>query len=125
MVILPGSARYLPFWDLVSEVGDAVPTCFSCYVEMPVLGGIHVLLGCLVQLLGALIPGSTSGVVCPAEVPGASGAKCPCPTLLCMATWEAIPNSKEVPCNQVTSSKLTCPDLQVDVTCCSQFLPAK
>ncbi len=125
MAILPGWAKYLPSWDLVSEGGDAVPTCFLCYVEMPVLGGIPVLGGCLVQLLGACIPGSASGVACPAEVPSASGAKCLCPVLLCMATWEAIQNSEEVPCNQVISSKLTCLDLQVDVTCCSQLLPAK
>ncbi len=38
MVILPGYAKWLPFWDSVSKVGDAVPTCFQCYVKVPVLG---------------------------------------------------------------------------------------
>ena len=53
MVILPGWAKWQPSWDLVSVMGDAVPTCFPCYVEVPVLGGICVLGACLVQLLGA------------------------------------------------------------------------
>ena len=56
MAIPPGLSKYLPFWDLVSEGGDAVPTCFLRYVEVPVLGGIPVLGGCLVQLLGAWVP---------------------------------------------------------------------
>ncbi len=38
-----------------------------------------------------------------AKLPGASEAKCLCAVLLCMATWEAIPNSEEAPCNNFTS----------------------
>ncbi len=49
-------------------------------------GGITVLGGCLVQLMGAGKPEPTSGVACPAEVSGASGAKCLCAVLTCMAT---------------------------------------
>ena len=45
----------------VLEVGDAVPICFPCYVEVPILGGILVLGDCLVQLLGACEPEPTSG----------------------------------------------------------------
>ena len=116
---LPGWAKWLPLWDFLSEVSDAVPTCSPCYVEVPILGSNPMLGGCLVQLLGAGKPEPKSGVACPAEVPGASGTKCLCPNLLCMATWEATPNSEEVPRNQVTSSKRTCLDFQVDVTCCS------
>ena len=56
MVILPGWAKWRPSWDSVSRVGDAAPTCFQCYVEVPVLGGIPVLGGCLVRLLGAWVP---------------------------------------------------------------------
>ncbi len=78
-------------------------------MEVPVLGGIPVLIGCLVQLLGAwgareLEP--ASGVACPTKVPGAPEVKCLCAVLPCMATWEAIPISEEVNCNKVTSSKL-------------------
>ncbi len=61
MVILPGWAKSGPSRDLVLGVGDAVPACFPCYVEVPVLGGIPVLGGCLVQLLGACIPEPASG----------------------------------------------------------------
>ena len=91
-------------------------------------GGIPVLGGCLVQLLGgwgARKPEPASGVACPAKVPGASRMKCLCAVLPCRATWEAIPNSKEVPCNHVSSSELTFLDSQVGVTCCSQSLPTK
>ena len=55
MVILPGWEKWRPSWDCVSGVGDVVPTCIPCYVEVPVLGGIPVLGGCLVQLLGAWV----------------------------------------------------------------------
>ncbi len=83
-------------------------------MEVPVLGGIPVLGGCLVHLLGACKPEPANGEeISPAKLNGAPGAKCLCAALLGMATCEAIPNSKEVPCNQVTSSKLTCLDLQV------------
>ena len=78
MVILPGWAKSLHSWDSASEVRDAVPTCFQCYVEVPVLGGIPVFGGCLVQLLGACKPEPVSGEGAPAKVPGAS--------MLCMAT---------------------------------------
>ena len=61
MVIPPGWAEWQHSWDLVSGVGDAVPTCFLRYVEVLVLGGIPVLGSCLVQLLGACIPEPTSG----------------------------------------------------------------
>ena len=63
MVILPGWAEWLPFWDSVSEVGDALSTCFQCYVKVPVLGSIPVHGGCLVHLLGAGKPEPTSGGV--------------------------------------------------------------
>ena len=102
MVILPGWAKWRPSWDSVSGVGDAVPACFPCYVEVPVLGGIPVPGGCLVQLLGAWgarEPEPASGVACPTKVPGAPEVKCLCAVLPCMATWEAIPISEEVPCN--------------------------
>ncbi len=57
MMILPGWAKWLPFFDFVSEVIDAVPTtCLQCYVDVPVLGGIPVPGGCLVQLLGTCKP---------------------------------------------------------------------
>ena len=56
MVILPGWAKWRPSWDFVSRVGDAVPACFLRYVEVPVMGAIPVLRGCLVQLLGAWVP---------------------------------------------------------------------
>ncbi len=125
LVIVTGWAKWLPFWDSASGVGDAVPTCFQHYVEVPVLGGILVLGGSLVQLLGTRKPEPTSGGDAPAEVPSASGSKFQCALLLCMAPWEAILNNKEVPCNNVSSSKLTCLDLQVDVTRCNQVLPAK
>ncbi len=106
--------------------------CGSCL--LPVLcgsacpGGIPVPGGCLVQLLGAwgaCEPEPASGVACPTKVPGAPEVKYQCAVPPCMATWGAIPISEEVPCNKVTSSKLTCLDLQVDVTCCSQLLPVK
>ena len=82
--------------------------------------------GCLVQLLGSCKPEPTSGGggAWPAMVPGASGLKCLCAVLLCMASWEAVPNSKEAPFNKVSSTKLTCLDLQVDIFC-SQLLPVK
>ena len=34
----------------------------------------------------------------------------------CVATWGAMLNSEVIPCNKVTPSKLTCLDMQVDVT---------
>ncbi len=71
-----------------------------------------MLVGCLVQLLSACKPGLTSGEDFPAEMPGASGAK-------------AISNSEEVTCSIVTSSKLSCLDVELDVTCCSQLLPSR
>ena len=74
----------------MDEVAALLGLCLPCYMEVPVLGGIPGLGGCLVQLLGAC-------KLEPARVPGASGAKCLCPVLLGMATWEAIPTSKEVP----------------------------
>ncbi len=123
MVILPGWAKRLPFWDSVSGVGAAVPIRFQCNVEVPVLGASLCLVAawCSYWVHANL---HKKGV-CPAKVPGASGVKCVCPVMLCMAAWEAIPNSEEAPCNKVTSSSLTCLDLQVDVTSCSQSLPAK
>ena len=42
-------------------MGDAVPSCFQCYVEEPLLGSIPVLGGCLVQLLSACKPKQTIG----------------------------------------------------------------
>ncbi len=38
MVRLPGWAKLLPFWDSVSEMGEAVSTCFQFYVKVLVLG---------------------------------------------------------------------------------------
>ncbi len=120
-VILPGWAKWLPFWGSVSEVGDAEHACFPCRGEVPVVGGSPVLGRCLVQPLAACKPECASRDGAPAKVPGASGVKCLCAVLLGMATWEAFRDSGEVPCNKVSSSKLTCLVMQVDVTCCSQF----
>ncbi len=92
-----------------SEVGDAVPTCFPCYVEVPVLGGNPVPGGCLVQLLGACKREPASGEGAPAKVPSVPGAECLWAVLLCMATWEAIPHSKEVPTTKFHHQNLPAP----------------
>ncbi len=63
-------------------MGDAVPTCSQCFVEVLVLAGVSVLGGCLKQLLGACKPEPVTGEGAPAKVPG---AKCLCPVLY-MAT---------------------------------------
>ncbi len=103
MVILPGCAKWLPVWDSASEVRDAVPASFQCYAEVPVQGGFPVLGGWLVQLLSACKPEPDSEEGFPAKVPVASEAKCLCAVLLCKNTWEANPNSEDVPGNKVTS----------------------
>ncbi len=55
------AVTWLPGLVLIATA-DLVPTCFQCYVEVPVLGGISVLGGCLVQLLGACKPMCTPAV---------------------------------------------------------------
>ena len=76
---------------------------------------------CLVQLLSACKPEPTSGE--DARVPGATGRSAQW-QFCCAWLWGAILGSEVVPCNKITSSKLTWLDLQVNVTCCSQLLPS-
>ena len=79
------------------------PTCFQCYVEVSVLGGIELLGGRLVQLLSACKIEPANGEGAPDKMLVLSGTKCLCPVLLYKATYkEAVPNSEVVPCNKVT-----------------------
>ncbi len=96
--------------------GGAVPVCPRCLLELPDPGSLSLLGGCHAQLLSAYKLELTNGEVASTGVSGAPDPKCRCAVLLCMATWEATPNSEEVPCNHVLSSELTRPDLQINVT---------
>ena len=93
---------------------------------MPVLGvSLYLVTTWYSCLLSACKTEPAIGEGAPVRVLGAPGEKCLCAVLLCLTTWEAIPNNEEVTCNKVTSSKITCLVLQVDVKCCSQLLPPK
>ncbi len=101
MVILLWWAKWRPSLDFVSGVCDAVPACFLRYKEVPVLGVSLCLMAawCSCWVPGCLHTRTYKWEECSAKVPGAPGVKCLCAVLLCKATWEAIPNSEEAPCN--------------------------
>ncbi len=68
MLNRPGWAKWHPCWDSVSEVVDAVPSCFYCRVDVPVvevslrLVAAHSMAALVVTPVEALSPFVGSGL---------------------------------------------------------------